>query len=82
LCGLALGRNSESVMSKTLSKSVRHSSRSVEAVNAVPETHKRVIAAAGAAIRRTLKQHKTLGESIVVWKDGKVVTVSAGNIKA
>lgn len=32
------------------------------------------------AIRDALTRHKKLGESVAVWQDGRVVTLSAGDI--
>lgn len=44
------------------------------------DAHKRIVAAAGSAVRRALKAHKAAGDSIVVWKNGKVVKVPAAKI--
>lgn len=35
---------------------------------------------AQAAVRDALRRHKRLGQSIVVWQDGKVVTLAPENI--
>ena len=34
----------------------------------------------GKAIRQALTRHKKLGESVAVWQDGRVVTLSAEDI--
>ena len=34
----------------------------------------------GAAVARALERHKKLGESVVVWKDGKVVMLKPSQI--
>ncbi len=44
--------------------------------------HKRVIAAARSAVRKALRAHKAAGDSIVVWKDGKIVKIPASKISA
>jgi len=46
------------------------------------DAHKRIVAAAGIAVRKALKAHKAAGDSIVVWKNGKVVKVPAAKISA
>ena len=38
-------------------------------------------AAMGKAVREALRRHKLLGESIAVWRDGKVVIVPAEEIE-
>ena len=35
---------------------------------------------AQAAVRDALRQHKRLGQSVVVWQDGKVVTLAPEDI--
>lgn len=44
------------------------------------DAHRRIVAAAGSAVRKALKAHKAAGDSIVVWKNGKVVKVPAAKI--
>lgn len=34
------------------------------------------------AVKKALKRHKKAGNSIAIWRDGKVVILSAGEIKA
>ncbi len=36
--------------------------------------------ALGTAVRKALREHKRLGQSVVVWQDGKVVTVAPEDI--
>ena len=36
--------------------------------------------ALGTAVRKALREHKRLGQSVVVWRDGKVVTVAPEDI--
>ena len=35
---------------------------------------------AQAAVRDALRRHKRLGQSVVIWQDGKVVTLAPENI--
>lgn len=44
------------------------------------DAHKRIVAAAGSAVRKALRAHKAAGDSIVVWENGKVVKVPAAKI--
>ena len=39
-----------------------------------------VDAALGAAVRDALREHKRLGQSVVVWQDGKIVTLAPEDI--
>lgn len=36
--------------------------------------------ALGIAVRNALREHKRLGQSVVIWQDGKVVTVAPEDI--
>ena len=36
--------------------------------------------ALGTAVRKALREHKRLGQSVVIWQDGKVVTVAPEDI--
>jgi hypothetical protein len=45
------------------------------------DTHKRVINAARSAVRKAIKAHKAEGQPIVIWRDGRVVSVPARDIK-
>ncbi len=36
--------------------------------------------ALGAAVRDALREHKRLGQSVVVWQDGKIVTLAPEDI--
>ena len=36
--------------------------------------------ALGTAVRNALREHKRLGQSIVIWQDGKVVTLAPEDI--
>lgn len=65
-------------MSKTSSRSAK---KTVKISRPAESSHKRIVAAAGVAVRRTLKQHKALGTPIVVWRNGKVVRLTADKIK-
>lgn len=47
---------------------------------AAEDAHKRIVAAAGSAVRKALKAQKAAGDSIVVWKNGKIVKVPAAKI--
>ena len=42
--------------------------------------HKRVMAAMDRGVQRALWRHKQLGQSIVVWRDGRVVEIPAEEI--
>ena len=44
------------------------------------EDGKRLDYLAKEAVRDALREHKRLGQSVVVWQDGKVVTVAPGDI--
>jgi len=44
------------------------------------DAHKRIVAAAGSAVRKALRAHKAAGDSIVVWENGRVVKVPAAKI--
>jgi hypothetical protein len=50
--------------------------------SAADDAHKRIVAAAGIAVRKALKAHKAAGDSVVVWKNGKVVKIPAAKISA
>jgi hypothetical protein len=41
----------------------------------------RVLAAMRRGVQRALWRHKQLGQSIVVWRDGRVVTIPANEIE-
>lgn len=36
--------------------------------------------ALGSAVRETLREHKRLGQSVVVWQEGRVVTLAPEDI--
>ena len=36
--------------------------------------------ALGTAVRKALREHKRLGQSVVIWQDGKVITVAPEDI--
>jgi hypothetical protein len=43
---------------------------------------KRIVAVAGHAIRKALREHKRAGNPIAVWRDGKVVMLRPEEIEA
>jgi hypothetical protein len=43
---------------------------------------KRIVAVAEGAIRKALREHKRAGNSIAVWRDGKVVMLGPEEIEA
>jgi len=49
-------------------------------VDALLRDHRVVEAAMGRAVRRALWVHKQLGQSIAVWRDGRVVVLSPEEI--
>ena len=42
--------------------------------------HERSLAAIARGVRRALWRHKQLGQSIVIWQDGRVVEIAAEDI--
>lgn len=44
------------------------------------ELHQKIDAGVKAAIAAAIERHRKLGESISIWKDGKVVTLTADQI--
>lgn len=44
------------------------------------ENDEQVNQALGTAVRNALREHKRLGQSVVVWQDGKVVTLAPDDI--
>ena len=44
------------------------------------ESDEQVDRAIGAAVQEVLKEHKRRGQSVVVWQDGKVVTLAPEDI--
>jgi IS5 family transposase len=68
-------------MKKTSSK-VKSRARQTAAPRKATSPEQKIIAAARAGVRHALKVHKRLGQSIVVWEDGKVRRIPARQIKA
>ena len=54
--------------------------RSASEIEAVMRDDKAVNEAFVAAYRRTVFRHRHLGQPLVVWKDGRVVEVSADDV--
>lgn len=48
--------------------------------NAIKVNHQRIQAGVKAAIAQAIERHRKLGESIAIWKDGKVVILTADQI--
>ncbi|MBW4676746.1 MAG: hypothetical protein KME52_22875 [Desmonostoc geniculatum HA4340-LM1] len=44
------------------------------------EIHQKIDAGVKAAIAKAIERHRRLGESISIWQDGKVVTLTADQI--
>jgi hypothetical protein len=53
----------------------------VRDVRALFRDHDRVLGALRRGVRRALWRHKQLGQSIVVWRDGRVVEIPANEIE-
>ena len=51
------------------------------AIQRPPFTNKDIFRAADEAVRQALKRHKERGESVVMWRDGKIVTVQPEEIE-
>ena len=51
-----------------------------ETLEAVFSDDARIDALAKEAVRDTLREHKRKGQSVVVWQDGKVVTLAPEDI--
>jgi hypothetical protein len=47
----------------------------------VPWTVQDIVDAVNRAVTAALKRHKERGESIVIWRDGKIVTLTADEIE-
>ncbi len=52
----------------------------IDALEALFEDDARLDYLAKEAVRNALRQHKRLGQSIVVWRNGKVVTLAPEDI--
>ena len=52
----------------------------IDALEALFEDDARLDYLAKEAVRNALRQHKRLGQSVVIWQDGKVVSVAPENI--
>lgn len=52
----------------------------MDALEALFEDDARLDSLAKEAVRDALREHKRLGQSVAVWRDGKVVTVAPENI--
>ena len=52
----------------------------IDALEALFEDDARLDYLAKAAVRDALREHKRLGQSVVVWQDGKVVTIAPEDI--
>jgi hypothetical protein len=48
--------------------------------NEMKVIHQKIAEGARVAVAEALERHRKLGESIAVWKDGKVVVLSADQI--
>jgi len=46
----------------------------------VPWTSQDILDAVNRAVTKALRRHKERGESIVIWRDGKIVTLKAEEI--
>ncbi|NET88390.1 MAG: hypothetical protein F6K45_09895 [Kamptonema sp. SIO1D9] len=46
----------------------------------VGELHQKIDAGVKSAIAKAIERHRRLGESISIWQDGKVVTLTADQI--
>lgn len=53
----------------------------VNDIGALFRDRERVLAAMRRGVQRALWRHKQLGQSIVVWRDGRVVTIPANEIQ-
>ena len=59
-----------------------HSAEPKRIPAALPEfDHEILLAAASEAVRQALAQHKARGNSVVVWRDGRVVLLPAEEIE-
>ncbi|MDF0554730.1 hypothetical protein [Kamptonema sp. UHCC 0994] len=47
---------------------------------ALTELHQKIDAGVKTAIAKAIERHRKLGESISIWQDGKVVTLTADQI--
>ena len=56
--------------------------RQPKVINKLMTDDKGVTEAIAKGVRAALRRHKLLGESIVVWKNGKVVWIKAEDIEA
>ena len=61
--------------------SVEESSAQVKDIRSLFRDHDRVLDALTRGVRRALWRHKQLGQSIVVWRDGRVVEIPANEIE-
>ncbi len=52
----------------------------IDALEALFEDDARLDYLAKEAVRDALREHKRLGQSVVVWQDGKVVTIAPEDI--
>jgi uncharacterized protein (DUF2249 family) len=48
--------------------------------HSLTETHQKIDTGVKAAIAEAIERHRKLGESISIWQDGKVVTLTADQI--
>jgi hypothetical protein len=69
-------------MKKTSARNPRRKSATMQPARPSLATHSRVVAAARSAVRQAIRAHKAEGTPIVIWRNGKVVTVPAREIKA
>ena len=54
--------------------------RQIDALEALFEDDARLDYLAREAVRDALRQHKRLGQSVVIWQDGKFVTLAPEDI--
>ena len=47
----------------------------------VPWTVQDIVDAVNRAVTAALKRHKERGESVVIWRDGRIVTLTADEIE-
>lgn len=66
--------------SKLVRKATRRTPRQKDPVELMKDD-KAVTAAIAKGVRAAIRRHKLLGESIVVWRDGKVVWIKAEDIE-
>jgi len=52
----------------------------VEVTREVPWTPQDIVDAVNRAVTAAIKRHKERGESIVIWRDGKIVTLGPEEI--